>query len=509
MLGFLVHTPMVPLDRSPADPQDRADLLEAIRASGVRVEVHPDTGELLVPASQKAEVQIAHGSRIRRNKPLGLELLDTTTFGGTQFREHIQYLRGLQGEIERMLNRYRVVAGSRVLLSIQRSTLFREDKVEPHASVLLELKPGAELTVAEGERIARQVAGAVVGLLPEHVQILDAQMRSLHKPIDGDEGGNSGLAELQRDWERYYKRKIESLLSEMLGYGNASVAVSVDIDHSQRSVMERDINPDKVVTIASKAMEQTTESAASAQGVAGTGSNLGGPGNANRGAVSNRSSESLNIDVPETRRTDVTAPGALKAISAAVAIAWKPSGASEASAGAAGETGSTEAQAGYVEWSDEELAYLTTLVRGALGPLATDVSVVNHRFPRLDLTGAKESAWSRIDRDMASSAARALLGVCAFLFLYGMVLRPLVQNISPADPAEDEEPIDAATVDNAPELPPPPEFSRPEFDVQAWLDRFSTGDQFVSRSDVSRLVLADVAHSVVTLQEWLAESVDA
>ena len=68
------------------------------------------------------------GEILQPTRSEGLEILDQDSFGGTQFREHVRYLRGLQGEIEQMLNSYRGVAGSKVLLTLQHTALFEEDR---------------------------------------------------------------------------------------------------------------------------------------------------------------------------------------------------------------------------------------------------------------------------------------------------------------------------------------------------------------------------------------------
>ena len=505
--SILLRTPMSPLDFQPEDAADKAELRNSLIAMGVKVEVQPGTNLLMVPTARRADLEVEFGLVSTSSKPVGLELMDDQPFGGTQFREHTVYARGLAGEIEKMLNRYRSVASSKVMLSMQQDALFEEDQVAPSASVLLELKNGADLSVAEGERMARQVAGAVVGLRPERVQILDAHMRLLHGSVDSsEERAGSGLASLQREWERYYQLKVESLLGEMLGYGRASVRVSVELDHAERSNFERDLDPEKLVTIASKATERSTEGAADASGEPGTGANLRGGADSKKGAVSTMSTESVNVDVPETKKTDVTAPGRILAISAAVAVLGQHL-VLPAVAGVEGAEETAPTGPVYTPRTEEELASLTLLVRNALGPEAKEVSVQNHQFDRPEMGPAKASLLAQLDPATASTVARYSLAILAFLFMYGFVLRPVIKTITELEEEADPEDIENALHDDPAGLLGAAE--QPEFDVQDWLDRFSTGEQFVSRVDVSHLVLADIAHSVVTLHEWLAEEQEA
>jgi len=506
--SWLTRPQWVGLDNQPSDAQASTELLDAIRARGYEVKVEAGTGRFLVLNEDKPTIQAELATIIRLDEPVGMDVINQGGIGGTRAQEHARYVQGLQGEIEKLLNSYSSVLGSKVLLSLQRDALFKEDRVDPSASVFLKLKPGVELTSKEGERMARQVAGAVVGLRSERVHILDEHMRTLHAATDSDEAaGGSGLASLQREWERYYQRKVETLLFEMLGHGRASVRIAVQVDHAQRSVVARDIDPEKVVTISSKATEQTSEGTAIASGTPGTTANLDGANPSKKGPSTSASSEAVNIDVPETRKTDVKAPGEVLKISASVAVdghrVAAPAGAAEGEEPPAEDTGELV----YEPRSEAELAALTTLVRNALGPAATDVSVVSHEFQVMDLEPVEQPVLQRLARENAGGLARYSAAFLLLLFAYGLVLRPMVQSVTRVEGGADEETVDALAIDD-PQLPSP-EAAEPEFDVQDWLDRFSSGEQFVSRADVSRLVLADVGHSVVTLQEWLTEGDEA
>ena len=165
---FVSQSPMVPLNRQPESAKDQAALLKDLRAKDYKVEVERGTNALLVKASERGQIEVEFGSYLKNNDSGGFSYEEKSGFvGRTQFQEHTQYVHDLSGEIEKLLNRYNAVAGSKVILSIQQSKLFKPDQIDPSASVLLELEPGMSLTTAEGDRMARQVAGAVLGLRPE------------------------------------------------------------------------------------------------------------------------------------------------------------------------------------------------------------------------------------------------------------------------------------------------------------------------------------------------------
>jgi flagellar M-ring protein FliF len=504
--SWLTRPQWVALDTQPADPQESSDLLDMLRANGKEVKIEQRTGRFQVLAKDKAEIQAELAPAIFTNGPVGMEIIEQGGIGGTRGQEETRRLRGLQGEIEKLLNSYKSVLASKVLLSVQRNELFKEDRVEPAASVFLKLKPGVELTTREGERMARQVAGAVVGLKTEQVQILDEHMQVLHTASEKEEEGvGTGLAKLQRDWEHYHQRKVEQLLYRMLGHGRSTVSIGVQLDHAQRSVVAREIDPEKVVTISSKATEQTSEGIAITEGVAGTAANLDGAEPANAAPSTSASTETVRSDVPETRKTDVTDAGAVMAITASVVIDGHRVPAAALEGDEATEEATSTALV-YEARTEAELADFTLLVRNALGPAATEVTVQSHEFKVLDLEPLEESALRTLAMANADGIVRYSAAFLLLLFAYGLVLRPMVQSVTRVE-GEDDDALDAVAVTDP--LLNSPDAKDAEFDVQGWLDRFSSGEQYISRSDVSRLVLADIDHSVVTLQEWLTEGDEA
>jgi hypothetical protein len=47
----------------------------------------------------------------------------------------------------------------------------------------------------------------------------------------------------------------------------------------------------------------------------------------------------------------------------------------------------------------------------------------------------------------------------------------------------------------------------PEQALAEWLENVAAGDSFITRDEVNRLVSADIVHSVVTLQTWIAREI--
>ena len=95
---------------------------------------------------------------------IGFEIFDRTAFGATEFLEHVNYRRALEGEIARTVATLAEVSAARVHISMAKDSLFGEQR-PAKASVVLKLRghrPLAQPTVAG---IANLVAASVEGLV--------------------------------------------------------------------------------------------------------------------------------------------------------------------------------------------------------------------------------------------------------------------------------------------------------------------------------------------------------
>jgi len=91
--------------------------------------------------------------------------------GTTSFVQNINNLRALEGELSRTIRALDRVEGVRVHLVMPDRPLFSRDKVEPSASIVLKVR--GMLEPQQVRAIRHLVAGAVAGLKPQRVSIVD------------------------------------------------------------------------------------------------------------------------------------------------------------------------------------------------------------------------------------------------------------------------------------------------------------------------------------------------
>ena len=120
---------------------------------------------------------------------IGFEIFDKTNLGMTDFAEHVNYRRALEGELERSVMALNEVEQARVHISFPQESVFQEARQPAKASVLLRLRGGVQLPETAIPAITHLIASAVEGLAPEAVSVLDMRGNLLNRAKQvGDSG---------------------------------------------------------------------------------------------------------------------------------------------------------------------------------------------------------------------------------------------------------------------------------------------------------------------------------
>ena len=504
--GYAAYDPMTLLFERPMDAKTSASVLDWLGQNGIDHRIEPGTARIYVQRSQRDRVAMElRGSSMITGTGGGLELIDNAPIGSTQFMERRRWTMALQREIETQITGFDQVLASKVLLSMPEEALFAEDQVDPSASVYVELKTGMALSTDEGGRIASLVAAAVPRLRPDRVEILDSELRVIHAMRDSEEeyGISSELADLRRQYDRYYTRKVERILERIVGPGKVVAQVSVEVDHTERTVRQRELDGEGAVVISQRNRESTSTGGGRG-GVPGTTANspeLRQPTSAS-GREAAEADEVANIDVPDKQTHIASLPGGILSMTASVVVdgTWETPAAAEA----AEATGAPEPV--YTARTEQELTEYARIVAGAIGIPVDLVTVVNRPFARIDMTPAAQPTAAPVDwAGYLPWGAVVLALLLSFLFVVRPAMKGLVDHAvgQAADGATAQlDGSDAAGALTAPE-------ETPEQALAEWLENVAAGDSFITRDEVNRLVSADIVHSVVTLQTWISrESVE-
>jgi flagellar M-ring protein FliF len=178
---------------------------------------------------------------------IGFELFDKNNFGATEFVEHINYKRALEGELERSVMSLAEVEQARIHLTLPKESVFLDQQEPAKASVMVKLRAGAQISPQNVIAVTNLVASAVEGLAPEAVSLVDMDGNLLSKPrktaaADGSEITAESL-EVRQQLERALVTKISATLEPLLGANRFRAGASVDCDLTSGEQQEETLDP--------------------------------------------------------------------------------------------------------------------------------------------------------------------------------------------------------------------------------------------------------------------------
>jgi flagellar M-ring protein FliF len=259
-------------------PEDAAGIVQKLKESGADYRLPENGGSVLVPSARLAELRLTMASiGLPKSGRIGFELFDKVNLGATEFTEHVNYRRALEGELERTVMTLAEVEQARVHLTFPKESVFLEAQQPAKASVLVKIRPGARLAPQNVVAITHLVASAVEGLSPDAVALLDmnGNLLSRPKPVASGDGTEPSAAALdyRHQIETDLIAKIGATLGPLLGSEKFRAGVSVDCDFTGAELSEEIFDPARSVMLSSQRTEDNTGGTV-ASGVPGTASTL-------------------------------------------------------------------------------------------------------------------------------------------------------------------------------------------------------------------------------------------
>ncbi|HWB86793.1 MAG TPA: flagellar basal-body MS-ring/collar protein FliF [Bryobacteraceae bacterium] len=314
-------------------PEDAAAIVQKLKESGVDYRVPETGGSVLVPSDRLAELRLNMAAQgLPKTGRVGFELFDKANLGATEFTEHVNFERALEGELERSVMSLAEVDQARVHITFPKDSVYLDAQQPAKASVLVHLRPGAHLTPQNVQAIDHLVASAVEGLSPDGVSVLDMNGNLLGRPrspgpLDGSEP-SEGVLDYRHKVEGDLVAKINSTLDPLLGPEKFRAGVSVDCDFSGGEQSEEVYDPTHSVMVSSQRSEDTA-GGSTPGGIPGTASALPRP--APRPATgSNRVShmtENITYETSRTVKKTHLPAGTIRKISVSVlvdqAVTWQ------------------------------------------------------------------------------------------------------------------------------------------------------------------------------------------
>jgi flagellar M-ring protein FliF len=358
---------------------------------------------------------------------VGFEKFDTTSIGMSSYVQKIQYVRAIQGELTRSIQRLAAVKTARVHISIPPKKVFMEEEEPPKASVVVELKPGMTPSKTEVIGIANLVASAVEGLKVGQVTIVDTKGNFLHRP--GDESApslTSSFLELQRSIESEYEKRVEEILTPVVGFGKVRAKVTAEIDPSRSNTTEETYDSDKAVPRQTlKTEEIVTGSRPNPVGIPGSRSNLPGAEASNpqvplASSSTEKNTNNTSYAIPKKVQVTDKPSGNIKRLTVAVVVdGYYTKGAAPNSADV------------FAPRPEAELKRLQDLVANTVGfdvQRRDSITISSLPFSNIDVTEPQEVAkpWYDMKELSQHGIRNGLIALVVMMFFF-LVLRPFLK----------------------------------------------------------------------------------
>ncbi len=306
--------------------EDAGAVVAKLKESGVEYRLNDTGGAVLVPAARVAELRLSLASAgLPKSGRVGFELFDRNNFGATEFTEHVNYRRALEGELERTVMSLSEVEQARIHLTFPKESVFLESKLPAKGSVIVRLRPGKQMTAQNIAAICHLVSSGVEGLQPESVSVVDTRgnllSRARRAGLDGTDASDSQI-DYRQKLEKDLLQKINTTLDPLLGTERYRAAVSMDCDFSSGETSEELYDPTKSVMATSHTTDDGYTGAAGG-GQPGAASNLPRPPaqvqTASAAGVS-RKTEELTFQTSRSVRHIKLAQGTVKRMSISILL---------------------------------------------------------------------------------------------------------------------------------------------------------------------------------------------
>ena len=253
---------------------EKAKMLDALTAAGYDATVDPATGNVLIPTSDFHEAKLSLAAQgLPASTPDGYSELNNLPMGASRSVEAMKLKQAQEVEIARSISAMSDVIGARVHLALPEKSVFVRDRMDPTASVFVQLGQGRSLDEVQVAAILNLVSASVAGLSRDDVTVIDQNGRLLSNSPDDPA---SILSDTQLQYrmrlENIYRSRIESILTPLVGLGNARAQVNIEIDFTRTEITEETVDPKRNALVSEQnALDLTTKK--EARGIPGALSN--------------------------------------------------------------------------------------------------------------------------------------------------------------------------------------------------------------------------------------------
>jgi flagellar M-ring protein FliF len=362
---------------------DASAVLSKLDAQKIPHRLSADGSTIFIPQENIPEERVSlAGDGTVKGGGTGYELFDRTNLGMTDTQEKIAKIRATEGELQRTIASLTPVESARVHIASPDVSLYSTTQEPTTASVAVKTKPGLTLSPQEVRGITQLVSGAVEGLKPENVTIVNQDGTVLvPSPLAVGPDGEPAVDALKmtsdqlaakQHYEANLQENIQGLLDAAIGPKRSAVRVATDMNFDAAQTDTETYAPNGTVRSTQTERESFVGTGGAQRppvGVPGTTSNVPTYQTQQTNTGNSRYSKSkttTNYEITKSDTKHVDAPGKVTRLSVAVLVNV-PNPAAQPAPAAAGATATAVATAPVYEVSNADVAKIRNVVAAAAG----------------------------------------------------------------------------------------------------------------------------------------------
>jgi flagellar M-ring protein FliF len=309
--------------------KDASAIVESLQKAGTSYELANDGQTVLVPQDQVNNLRLSLSSEgLPGDAGTGYSLLDQQGITTSDFMQHTNYQRALEGELSNTIKSIDGVEAATVHLVIPQKDVFADSQDQPTASVLVASSQTQPLSSQQVQAIVHLVASSVEGLDPTEVTVAgaDGKILSTGGGAAVGTGGDSGNEGQTVAFQNRMNSSLQKMLDSVVGPNHAVVTTTAELDFDTTSTTSKSFNSDPSLPALSESNTREAYNGAGncAGGVLGP-DNISGPGcNAGSSTTGTGQYENSNTvrnnAINETNEVRKSAPGSIKKLNVAVLL---------------------------------------------------------------------------------------------------------------------------------------------------------------------------------------------
>jgi flagellar M-ring protein FliF len=309
--------------------KDASAIVQSLQKTGTAYQLANDGQTILVPQTQVNDLRLSlSGEGLPGDAATGYALLDQQGITTSDFMQHTNYQRALEGELANTIKSIDGVEAATVHLVMPQKDVFADDQSKTTASVLVQSSPSKPLSSQEVQAIVHLVASSVEGLDPTQVTVAGADGKILSTgggAAVATGGTDSGIDSETVAYQNRLNTSLQNMLDSVVGPGHAVVTTTAQLDFDQTQTKSKTYSADPSLPALSESISREAYNNGAGSGTGGVlgPDNIQVPnGNTSSGGTGQyeNSSTVRNNTLNSVEETRQAAPGTVQKLNVAVLL---------------------------------------------------------------------------------------------------------------------------------------------------------------------------------------------